>query len=312
MATPPEGNHLPWTGRWDRVLSTHLPLLAFVLLASLGALAFGSLLGAKSREKPPGFPVLYEPPDGIGPAQAKYIYSETVDRTTYVATLMHAAEKGAVDLNRGQNDSWTITDKAGPQGWAGLDPVTTDIAHILGGPGSSFTASKKDVSAGLRLKNEIERFDNSVETWAKTSGNMVSSGLGGFGGLLVLAGFGADAGLRDLEPVLDDRARTDPGRLRGRRHLPDGDRVGHQPHPGRPRPVVAGRRLPADAVDAVEQAAVRLLGAQGALHRLHPVGGRPRLRRRVGGRSTASRSARSRRCRTTSRAGTPEPTPPTT
>ena len=190
MKTPPEGNSLPWTGRWDRVLSTHLPLLIFVLLAAAGALGFGSILGAKSREKPPGFPVLYEPPAGIGPAQAKYIHSETVDRTTYVATLMHAAERGAVDLTRGENDSWTITDKAGPAGWAGLDPVTTDIAHILGGPGSSFTAQKKDVSAGLRLKSEVERFDSSVETWAKTSGNMITSGLGGLGGLLVLAGFG--------------------------------------------------------------------------------------------------------------------------
>jgi Predicted membrane protein (DUF2207) len=190
MKTPPEGNSVPWTGRWDRVLSTHLPLLVIVLLAAAGALAFGSILGAKSREKAPGFPVLYEPPAGIGPAQAKYIYSESVDRSTYVATLMYAAEKGAVDLTRGQNDSWTITDKAGPQGWAGLDPVTTDVAHILGGPGSSFTASKKDVSAGLRLKDELARFDSSVESWSKSSGNMISSGLGGFGGILVLGGFG--------------------------------------------------------------------------------------------------------------------------
>ena len=190
MATPPAGNQVPWTGRWDRVLSQHLPLLVIVLLLALGALAFGSVLGAKSREKPPGFPVLYEPPAGIGPAQAKYIYSESVDRTTYVATLMYAAEKGAIDLTRGQHDSWTITDKAGPAGWAGLDPVTTDCAHILGGPGTSFTASKKDVSAGLRLKEELERFDSSVEVWSKSSGNMVSSGLGGMGGLLVLVAFG--------------------------------------------------------------------------------------------------------------------------
>ena len=190
MKTPPEGNHLPWTGRWDRVLSTHLPLLVIVLLAAAGALAFGSVLGAKSREKAPGFPVLYEPPAGIGPAQAKYVMDEKVDRTTYVATLMYAAEKGAVDLTRSQDDAWTITDKAGPQGWAGLDPVTTDTAHILGGPGSSFTASKKDVSAGLRLKEELDRFDSSVETWGRSSGTMVKSGLGGLGGLLVLAGFG--------------------------------------------------------------------------------------------------------------------------
>ncbi len=190
MATPPEGNKVLWTGRWDRVLSTHLPLLVIVLLLAAGATVFGSLLGAKSREKEPGFPVLYAPPDGIGPAQAKYVYSEKVDRATYVATLMHAAEKGAVDLTH-DGDTWTITDKSGPQGWAGLDPVTTDVAHLLGGPGATFTASKKDVTAGKRLGAEITRFDSSVETWAKSSGHMVSSGLGGIGGLLVLAGFGA-------------------------------------------------------------------------------------------------------------------------
>jgi hypothetical protein len=190
METPPGGNSVPWTGRWDRVLGTSVPLLVVVVLLAIAATVFGSILGAKSREKPPGFPVLYAPPDGIGPAQAKYILSETVDRTTYVATLMHAAEKGAVDLTRGPNGSWTITDKAGPQGWAGLDAVTTDAAHILGGPGTSFTASSRDVSAGQRLKSELERFENSVKTWGQASGNIVRSGLGGFGGLLVLAGFG--------------------------------------------------------------------------------------------------------------------------
>lgn len=190
MATPDPGHSVPWTGRWDRVLSSHLWLLAVVVIAAIGATLFGSVLGAKSREKEPGFPVLYAPPDGIGPAQAKYVLDESVDRTTYVATMMYAAEKGAVDLSRNKDD-WTITDKAGPQGWAGLDPVTTDIAHILGGPGTSFTAGKKDVTAGLRLKTELDRFNNSVETWGRTSGTLVSSGLGGLGGLLVLAGFGA-------------------------------------------------------------------------------------------------------------------------
>jgi uncharacterized membrane protein YgcG len=190
MATPPAGNVLPWTGRWDRVLGRSVPLLAVVLLAGIGAALFGGRLGARSREKPPGFPVLYAPPEGIGPAQAKYIYSESIDRETYVATLMYAAEKGAVDLTR-DGDSWTITDKSGPAGWAGLDPVTTDVAHLLGGPGTSFTASKKDVQAGKRLGTEISRFEASVKSWARSSGNLVSSGLGGLGGLLVLAAFGA-------------------------------------------------------------------------------------------------------------------------
>ena len=171
------------------MLSSSLPVLVVVVLLGLGATLLGSVLGAKSRERAPGFPVLYAPPDGIGPAQAKYILEEGVDRSTYVATMMYAADKGAVDLTRG-DDTWTITDKAGPQGWAGLDPVTTDIAHILGGPGTSFTAGKKDVTAGQRLKSEIDRFENSVKAWGRTSGNIVGNGLGGIGGLMVMGGFG--------------------------------------------------------------------------------------------------------------------------
>ena len=31
MATPDPGHSVPWTGRWDRVLRSHLPLLVFVL-----------------------------------------------------------------------------------------------------------------------------------------------------------------------------------------------------------------------------------------------------------------------------------------
>jgi uncharacterized membrane protein YgcG len=188
MVTPDPGNALPWTPRFDRVLGRSVPVLVIVLLLGLGAGILGGLAGARSREKPPGFPVLYAPPDGIGPAQAKYIYSEKVDQESYVATLMHAAEKEAIELNR-NGDTWTIKDRNGPAGWAGLDPVTLGTAHILGGPGSTFTASKKDVEAGKRLGTEISLFENSVESWAKGSGHLVTSGLGGMGGFLVLAGF---------------------------------------------------------------------------------------------------------------------------
>ena len=145
------GNALPWTGRWDRVLGTHLPLLVFVLLARGSApRVFGWHRSAPGRGRSRrASRCSTRRRTGIGPAQAKYIYSETVDRETYVATLMHAAEKGAIDLTRDGTTPGRSPTRHGPAGWAGLDPVTTDIAHILGGPGSSFTASKKDVAAGL-------------------------------------------------------------------------------------------------------------------------------------------------------------------
>ncbi len=55
---------------------------------------------------------MYAPPDGIGPAQAAYLVTEQVDDEQYVATLMYAAEKGAIDLDR-TDEAWTIADKGG-------------------------------------------------------------------------------------------------------------------------------------------------------------------------------------------------------
>ena len=125
--------------------SSHPPAAArLVLLAAAGRARASARSWAPSRGRSRrASRCSTSRPAGIGPAQAKYIYSETVDRTTYVATLMHAAEKGAVDLDPRRERPWTITDKAGPAGWGGLDAVTTDIAHILGGPGSSFTAQQE-------------------------------------------------------------------------------------------------------------------------------------------------------------------------
>lgn len=185
MPTPDEGHSLPWTARFDRVLGSSVWLLLVVLVLAALAGLWGAVLGKRSREKDPQFPLMYGPPEGIGPAQGKYILTESIGKTDYVATLMHAAEHGAVDLDKTE-DSWTIRDKNGAQGWAGLDPVTSSVAHILGGPGTAFTASKKSVEAGKRLRDEIADFETNTKNWALTSGNLVASGLGGFGGLLVL------------------------------------------------------------------------------------------------------------------------------
>ncbi|MFA6574257.1 MAG: DUF2207 domain-containing protein [Nocardioides sp.] len=188
IATPEEGNALPWAPKWDVVLGDSLVVLAIVLLLAAGAAVVADLLARKTYESNPQFPLMYAPPDGIGPAQAKYILTESIDREAYVATLMHAAEKGAIDLQK-TGDAWVITDKGGPQGWTGLDPVTTGVAHLLGGPGSSFTASPKDVKAGERLKTEIASFEQNTKDWAKNEGHLVSAGVGGLGGMLVLGGF---------------------------------------------------------------------------------------------------------------------------
>src|SRR3546814_13434701 len=70
-------------------------------------------------------------------------------------------------------------------GWAGLGPVTSRVAHLLGGPGTSFVAAPKDGEAGKRLQTELESFKDGTRDWAATSGLMVSSGLGGFGSVVI-------------------------------------------------------------------------------------------------------------------------------
>ena len=188
MPTPPAGTTLPWSQRWDPVLGTHVGVLVVVLLLAVAAGALGLVLSLRTREADPQFPLMYAPPEGIGPAQAAYLVTERVDDEQYVATLMYAAEKGAVTLDR-SGAAWTITDKAGAAGWVGLDPVTSGVAHLLGGPGTSFTAAPKDVTAGRRLKTEIESFEAGTRAWASGAGLMVRSGLGGAGAIVVGACF---------------------------------------------------------------------------------------------------------------------------
>ena len=101
----------------------------------LAAAVIGAIAARSSYERNPQFPLMYAPPEGIGPAQAKYIFTESIDQEAYVATLMYAADKGAIDLQK-NGEAWTITDKQGAQGWAGLDEVTVGVAHLLGGPGT--------------------------------------------------------------------------------------------------------------------------------------------------------------------------------
>jgi uncharacterized membrane protein len=57
------------------------------------------------------------------------------------------------------------------------------------------------VSAGKRLGTEMSSFETSLKAWARSSGYLVTAGLGGLGGLMVLAGFGAVIAVTIWNPV---------------------------------------------------------------------------------------------------------------
>jgi uncharacterized membrane protein len=112
--------------------------------------------------------------------------TEQVSREAYVGSLLHAAERGAVRLDR-NGDSWAVTRLDNPTGWSFLDPVTSQAVGLLTGPQGSFVTSESDVAAGKQLAAEVERFNAGVPSWARQQGLMASSGLGCAGTLPLLA-----------------------------------------------------------------------------------------------------------------------------
>jgi uncharacterized membrane protein YgcG len=183
MAAPDRGR-LPWPQRFDPVLGSSVIGLLLLLVVAAFAGLMGELTARGTREPKPAYPLMYAPPDGIGPAQAKYLFTETIGKEAFVASIMQTAEKGATRLDH--SDGWTISDTGQAAGWQQLDPVSAYAAQVLGVPGGSFTADPSSVSAGKKLKSALSDFDGSVRGWARQNGLMVPAGLGSFGGILVV------------------------------------------------------------------------------------------------------------------------------
>jgi hypothetical protein len=153
LPAPARDQHA-WPARLDAVLGPNVVVLVVVALLALLTGAIGLRFGRQTREDTPPFPVLYAPPDGVGPAEAVYVYSERVPREAFVASIMQGAEKGATTLDKpgGHDAGWTITDTGKADAWTKLDPVSAYAAESLGVPGGSFTADRT-VSSGKKLKS---------------------------------------------------------------------------------------------------------------------------------------------------------------
>ena len=189
LSVPPtQGETYDWAPRYDPVLAPW-PVLVLIVLAGLAAAAVGARASRRAHEPPPGFPLQYAPPPGIGPAQAAYLLEERVGREQFVATVLHAAEQGVVSIER-QDRDWSLR-LAGEKTWQDVDPVTAGLSTLIGTGERGFTASPQDVTAGKRLKKQLDSFESRTSEWALQQKLMVTGPIGGAGGLLVLGAFAA-------------------------------------------------------------------------------------------------------------------------
>jgi hypothetical protein len=116
--------------------------IALSVLAGLLAAGLAFYLISKTRETEPGFPVLFEPPEGVFPALGVKVLDETDSSEALQATLFDLAERGLLQL-AGDDDTWTVTviaDPAVTPKW----PAETAMLLAIGltAQGQSFEVSK--------------------------------------------------------------------------------------------------------------------------------------------------------------------------
>ncbi len=182
FAAPPTPEAVPWTGRWDQVLGTSNRGLRLVLAWAALAGAVGLLLARSAHESAPRFPLAYAPPPGIGPAQAHYILTEDVERDAFVATVMYAADRGLVGLDRSEH-RWTMTGIG--DSTAGVDAVTAEVLDRLGtSKGRTFVARADKPSSGLVLRVAMATQQRSLVQWA-TDEALMRPAMFARGGILV-------------------------------------------------------------------------------------------------------------------------------
>lgn len=168
---PPPRATVPWGVSWDKVLGRNPSLVGGVVLVAIVLAGIGLFLALRARETKPGLPVMYGPPEGLGPVQTVFIESEAPGGHALTGSLYYMADKNLVKLERRDDNSWLVTGQASLDQWASVDPVTRSVAEDLGilYPGYWFLADKS-VAAGKVLQSTNSRVAANAAVWAKDQG----------------------------------------------------------------------------------------------------------------------------------------------
>lgn len=155
-------------------------LLLTIVAALIGA-GTGLAFVFATRERTPGLPVLFEPPEGISPALGAKVLTEVDSADDLQATLYDLGAKGIVRLD-GNDFSWTVNLLA--------DPVVAQVGEAeramltslgLTSAGDSFLVSK-DASSGEKLTTARSTLRGVVSRQAGE--HLASSAVGWVGVLL--------------------------------------------------------------------------------------------------------------------------------
>ena len=166
----PERPSVPWDIGYDRLLGRSEAAATVVVIIGALALIIGYGWDRRSRERQPGYPVMYEPPAGLGPVQTAFVTSEQVPRRALTATLLYQAAQGLTKLTQ-EGDDWKIEGIGDEKAWAATDDVTRHVGQSLGvtTPGSTFEADGT-VSAGSKLQSLKTSIGTVTDTWATAAG----------------------------------------------------------------------------------------------------------------------------------------------
>ncbi len=185
--TTPHRHTLPWGIASDVVFGRSVIIAILLFALSLVGLVVGYLWERRTREPEPGFPVMYEPPAGLGPVQTAYVATERVPGKALTSTLLYQAEQGLTKLTDNGDNHWDIVGTGTPDQWAKTDAVTRSVGEALGltTAGGTFAADGS-VSSGSTLQSLQGSIGSTVRDWATTSEVIVPVGSERFGRVAVI------------------------------------------------------------------------------------------------------------------------------
>lgn len=168
---PPDRVTVPWTVAWDGVLGRSPVLVVAAVLLGVVALLLGYWLDRRSREDEPEPPLREGPPDGLGPVQTAYVLDGAVPPTALVATVLHQAELGLVEMTRTGDGGWTIVGTGSAHEWADTDAVTRQVGEDLGvvSLGGTFRADGS-AEAGEALQSTQVGIWSATSSWIDETG----------------------------------------------------------------------------------------------------------------------------------------------